>query len=83
MVFIDHHGNYLGSSFILIKKSLIAFTPFEIGAFRVGLAGLILSYLGIPALRKMSKRDAVWVGVAGFFGNFTDVFISDCTNSSQ
>lgn len=64
-----------GSSFILIKKSLLAFTPFQIGAFRVGLAGLILSYLGIPALRKMTRRDALWVGAAGFFGNFLPMFL--------
>ncbi|TXK71161.1 DMT family transporter [Mesonia sp. HuA40] len=64
-----------GSSFILIKKSLLVFTPFQIGAFRVALSGLILASLGIPAMRKMSKRDLLWVILAGFFGNFLPMFL--------
>ncbi|MDN6280992.1 MAG: DMT family transporter [Psychroflexus sp.] len=64
-----------GSSFILIKKSLPVFSPFQIGAFRVGLSGLILSFIGIPALRKMPMRDALWVAAAGFFGNFLPMFL--------
>lgn len=64
-----------GSSFILIKKSLLAFTPFEIGAVRVGVSGLIMAYIGVPALFKMSKKTLSWVAVAGFFGNFLPMFL--------
>lgn len=64
-----------GSSFILIKKSLPAFSPYEIGAFRVGLSGLLLSFIGIPALRKMKFRDVSWIAAAGFFGNFLPMFL--------
>jgi len=64
-----------GSSFILIKKSLLVFSPYEIGAFRVGLSGLILSFIGIPALLKMKLRDALWIAAAGFFGNFLPMFL--------
>jgi drug/metabolite transporter (DMT)-like permease len=64
-----------GSSFILIKKSLLVFTPFQIGAFRVALSGLILASLGIPAMRKMPKKDLLWVILAGFFGNFLPMFL--------
>lgn len=64
-----------GSSFILIKKSLVAFTPYEIGAFRVGISGLLLAYIGIPALLKMSKTNLFWVIIAGFFGNFFPMFL--------
>lgn len=64
-----------GSSFILIKKSLPAFSPYEIGAFRVGLSGLLLSFIAIPALRKMPMRDTLWVAAAGFFGNFLPMFL--------
>ncbi len=64
-----------GSSFILIKKSLIAFTPFEIGAIRVGVSGLLMAYIGIPTLRRMSKNTLLWVALAGFFGNFLPMFL--------
>jgi len=64
-----------GSSFILIKKSLLVFSPFEIGAIRVGVSGLIMAYVGIPALRKMDKKTLKWVAIAGFFGNFFPMFL--------
>ena len=64
-----------GSSFILIKKSLIGFSPYQIGAFRVALSGLLLAFLAYPALRKISKRDFFWVALTGFFGNFVPMFL--------
>lgn len=64
-----------GSSFILIKKSLPVFNPYQIGAFRAGLSGLLLSFIGLPALRKMSRKDVFWIVLSGLFGNFLVVFI--------
>lgn len=64
-----------GSSFILIKKSLIGFSPYQIGAFRVALSGILLSFLAYPALKKISKRDFFWVALTGFFGNFVPMFL--------
>lgn len=64
-----------GSSFILIKKSLLAFSPYQIGAFRVGLSGLLLAGLAIPALRKMKWKTLFWVTLTGFFGNFLPMFL--------
>ena len=64
-----------GSSFILIKKSLLVFTPYEIGAFRVAVSGLLLAYIGFPALRKMKKKTLFWVVLTGFFGNFLPMYL--------
>lgn len=64
-----------GSSFILIKKSLVSFSPYEVGAIRVGIAGLLMAVIGIPALRKMSMKTLGWVVLAGFFGNFLPMFL--------
>ncbi|GGW53288.1 drug/metabolite transporter (DMT)-like permease [Winogradskyella epiphytica] len=64
-----------GSSFILIKKSLVAFTPYEIGSLRVIGSGLILSVIGIPAIFKMTKSTLIWVSIVGFFGNFLPMFL--------
>lgn len=64
-----------GSSFILVKKSLIAFSPYEIGAIRVAFTGLILGVIGVPAIFKMPRKTFFWVMVAGFFGNFLPMFL--------
>ncbi len=64
-----------GSSFILIKKTLPVFDPFQIGAFRAGVSGLLLAVIGIPALRRMATKDVLWIGLAGLLGNFLVVFI--------
>ncbi len=64
-----------GSVFILIKKTLLVFNPYEIGALRMVISGIVLVKFGLPALRKMSKETMIWVGVAGFFGNFFPTFL--------
>lgn len=64
-----------GSSFILIKKSLLGFSPYQIGAFRVALSGVVLAFIGVPALRKTPKQDFLWIIAAGFFGNFLPMFL--------
>lgn len=64
-----------GSSFMLIKKSLVAFTPYEIGAIRVVGSGLLFAFIGVPALFKMSRKTIIWVTIAGFFGNFLPMFL--------
>jgi len=64
-----------GSSFILIKKSLLAFNPFQIGAYRIGISGLLLAMIGIPAIRKMPAPTLIWATAVGFFGNFFPMFL--------
>lgn len=64
-----------GSSFILIKKTLPVFDPFQIGAFRAGLSGLLLAFIGFPAMWRMTKKDIFWIALAGLLGNFMVVFI--------
>lgn len=64
-----------GSVFILIKKTLIVFTPYEIGALRMVISGIVLLKFALPALRKMSKETIIWIGITGFFGNFFPTFL--------
>lgn len=64
-----------GSSFILIKKTLPVFDPYQIGAFRAGFSGLLLALIGFRAMRRMTKKDIFWIGLSGLFGNFLVVFI--------
>jgi len=64
-----------GSSFILIKRSLVSFSPYQIGAYRVAISGIILSFIGIPALLRMQRKTLFWVAMVGFFGNFLPMFL--------
>lgn len=64
-----------GTSFILIKKSVEIFTPYQVGAIRVGLAGLVLMVFGIPALRKLDRNTIKWAAIAGFLGNFLPMYL--------
>ncbi len=64
-----------GSSFILIKKSLEAFTPYQIGSIRVIVSGLLLMGIGVPAIRKMDKKTLLWMAFAGALGNFVPMFL--------
>lgn len=63
-----------GSSFILIKKSLIALTPIQLGAFRVFIAGLFLIAIGFKHLKAIKKHHIKWLITAGFIGTFFPAF---------
>lgn len=64
-----------GSSFILIKKSLDVFTPFQIGSVRVAISGIVLAGIGVPALKKMDPRTLFWTAIAGALGNFLPMYL--------
>lgn len=64
-----------GTSFILIKKSVEVFSPYQVGALRVGLAGLVLMVFGIPAMRKLDRKTLFWAAVGGCLGNFIPMFL--------
>ncbi|MEP6626855.1 MAG: DMT family transporter [Ginsengibacter sp.] len=64
-----------GSSFILIKKSLVGFTPLQIGSIRVIVSGLLFMVIGFRAMRKMDKKTFWWMVLAGTIGNFIPMFL--------
>ena len=64
-----------GSSFILIKKSLEHFNPYEVGALRVLIAGIILLPLAILNIRKFPKKHFKWLILAAVTGNFIPMFL--------
>ncbi|MEX0997971.1 MAG: EamA family transporter [Flavobacteriaceae bacterium] len=63
-----------GSSFILIKKSLVGLTPIQVGSLRIFIAGLFLFILGFKRLMKLTKTQWKWVAIAGFLGTFFPAF---------
>jgi len=64
-----------GSSFILIKKSLLGLTPYQLGALRTIITGLILFTVGLKSLKSIKKEEWKWVIVSGFLGSFIPAFL--------
>jgi drug/metabolite transporter (DMT)-like permease len=64
-----------GSSFILIKKSLDHFTPYQVGALRVLIAGIILMPIAISKYKLFPKKHIKWLILAAFTGNFIPMFL--------
>ncbi len=64
-----------GSSFILIKKSLDHFSPYQVGALRVLIAGIILMPVAISKYKLFPKKHLKWLILAAFTGNFIPMFL--------
>jgi len=64
-----------GSSFILIKQSLAVYTPMQVGALRLCVAGLVLVVFGIRNFKHIPKKLVPWVVVGGGMGNFIPMFL--------
>lgn len=64
-----------GSSFILIKQGLVVYTPMEVGALRLCVAGLALVFFGIRSFKHIPKKLMPWVIAGGGMGNFIPMFL--------
>ncbi|MGB6094158.1 MAG: DMT family transporter [Moheibacter sp.] len=64
-----------GSSFIMIKQSLKAFHPMQVGALRLSIAGLALVGFGIGSFKYIPKKLIKWVVIGGCLGNFIPMFL--------
>ena len=65
-----------GSSFILIKRSLVGLTPIQVGAIRIIFASIFLFIIGFKSLREIkTKRDWKWIAIAGFLSSFFPPFL--------
>ena len=64
-----------GSSFILIKKGLEYFTPMQVGALRVTLAGLFLLPTSIKHIKKLERKTFPWLFLTAMVGSFIPMFL--------
>jgi len=64
-----------GTSFILIKKSLIGLTPFQLGALRTLFTGFLLLIVGFKHIKKIEKGTWKWITLSGFLGSFFPAFL--------
>jgi drug/metabolite transporter (DMT)-like permease len=58
-----------GSSFILIKKALVAFDPFEVGGLRMVIAGAALLPFALRSFRNVRKEEWKYILLVGLLGN--------------
>lgn len=71
-----------GSSFILIKKSLEHFNPYEVGSLRVLIAGILLLPLAVKNLKKFPRKNIKWLVLAALTGNFIPMFLFPIAETS-
>ena len=64
-----------GTSFILIKKSLIGLTPYQLGALRTIVTGFILFCVGFRSIKHIEKQHWKWIALSGFLGSFFPSFL--------
>ncbi|RMA65757.1 DMT family transporter [Ulvibacter antarcticus] len=64
-----------GSSFILIKKSLVGLTPLQLGSLRVLFAAIFLLIAGYSKLKTIQKKDWKWIIISALLGTFIPVFL--------
>lgn len=75
-----------GSSFILMKKALIGLAPFQIGALRILISGVLLFVVAFDKIIKIEKRHWLPIAqvafIASFFPAFFFAFVIDEIDSS-
>ncbi|MCO6499270.1 MAG: DMT family transporter [Vicingus serpentipes] len=64
-----------GSSFILMKKGLVAYNHTQVAALRIGIAFLCLMPFAIKPLLKIEKRYWKYLFISGFLGNGIPAFL--------
>jgi drug/metabolite transporter (DMT)-like permease len=64
-----------GSSFILIKKGLVGFTPLQLGSLRIIITALLLFLAGFKSLKNLPKNTLKWIVISGFLGTFFPAFL--------
>ena len=64
-----------GSSFILMKKGLISFSPAEVAGVRILSASVFLLPVALRNLQKIRKKQWYYLFISGFFGSLIPAFL--------
>lgn len=64
-----------GSSFILMKKGMLAFSFTQVAAIRVFFSFIILIPFFLPRIKKVTKKNAVHLIIVGYAGIFFPAFL--------
>ncbi|GGF04293.1 permease [Hymenobacter cavernae] len=64
-----------GTSFILMKKGLVVFSPLELGATRVSVAALLLLPFALRHVRQVERSRIKWLLLSGIVGTLIPAFL--------
>ncbi len=64
-----------GSSFILIKRGLIALSPIQLGSLRMVFAATFLLAIGFKKLPLIPRDKWKYIAITAFFGSFVPAFL--------
>lgn len=64
-----------GSSFMLMERGLVAFSPLQVAALRIVIAGLVLLPFLMTSLRKVKKEAWPYILLVGLIGNGIPAFL--------
>ncbi len=68
-----------GSSFILMKRALVEFSPIQVACLRMGIAFISLLPITIFQIQKISKKFWLSITATGFLGNGIPAFLFTTT----
>ena len=64
-----------GSSFILIKKSLLGLNPYQLGALRTIITDVFLLIAGFKSVKLIEIKQWKWIALTGMLGSFIPAFL--------
>ena len=64
-----------GSSFILIKKSLVGLTPLQVGSLRIIFTAIVISIYSYSSLKEIPKKSWKWIVLTAYVGTFFPVYL--------
>jgi drug/metabolite transporter (DMT)-like permease len=64
-----------GSSFILIKKGLVALNPFQLGSLRIIFCSLFLLIIGFKSLAAIPQGKWKYIALTSLFGTFIPAYL--------
>ena len=64
-----------GSSFILIKKSLIGLSPLQVGSLRIVFSSIMIFLIAFNKIKTIHKDKWKWIAVSAVIGTFLPAFL--------
>ena len=64
-----------GSSFILIKKSLIGLSPLQVGSLRIVFSSIMIFLIAFNKIKSIQKDKWRWIAVSAVIGTFFPAFL--------
>ena len=64
-----------GSSFILIKKSLLGLSPLQVGSLRIVFSSIIIFLIAFNRISNIPKNKWKWIAISSIIGTFFPAFL--------